>query len=150
MHDTPTLLKQERPFGHAEQSAASLADLLRYGLAVVQAKHRGPRIGLQGEIARGHRTMLAITSDGSEIEAVKSAAGPFQPFEIAKEHVTIFQEALIFEIARLLSPSYGSLTEIEALIERCISWFSLSQMRSGSERRVFEPGHNFGGVAHPE
>jgi|GEM_PF-3536626 len=115
---------------YAEQSAASLTDLLRYGLAVVQAKHRGPRIGLQGEIARGHRTMLAITSDGSEIEAVKSAAGPFQPFEIAKEHVTIFQEALIFEIARLLSPSYGSLTEIEALIERCISWFSLSQMQA--------------------
>jgi hypothetical protein len=118
---------------YAEESAASLVDLLRYALSVVQAKGKGLPIGLQGEIARGHRTMLAITSDRSHFEIAKSALISYQPFKITKECVSLFEEAGIFDLARLLSRSHGSLTEIEELLKRCIRWFSLSQMQADSK-----------------
>jgi hypothetical protein len=118
---------------YAEESAASLADLLRYALSVVQAKGKSPKIGLQGEIARGSRTMLAVTSAGDEIEVKTSPVIPYQSFEITLEHVSMFEEAGIFDIAQILSRSHGSLTEIEDLLERCIKWFSLSQMQADAK-----------------
>ena len=74
--------------------------------------------------------MLAITSDGSHFEIVKSGVVTYQPFIVTKECVSLFEEAGIFDLARLLSRAQGSLTEIEELLKRCIRWFSLSQMQA--------------------
>lgn len=126
-------VEAKKALDYAEESAASLADLLRYALSVVQAKGKGPRIGLQGEITRGSRTMLALTSAGDEVEVKTSAVSPYQSFEITLEQVSMFDEAGIFDIAQILSRSRGSLTEIEDLLKRCIKWFSLSQMQADAK-----------------
>ena len=90
-------------------------------------KGEGPRIGLQGELARGRRITLAVASDGSDFKAMTSYAARYPLFEITQEHVDILEEVGIFEMARLLSQQLRKPTEIEDLLKRCIGWFSLSQ-----------------------
>jgi len=112
---------------YAEESAASLADLLRFALSVLHAKGKGPQVGLKGEIARGDRVMLAVSSAGNGYETVKSTGAKYPPLKIIKEHISILEDASIFDMAELLSQHDRPLTEIDDLFKRCISWFALSQ-----------------------
>lgn len=92
-------------------------------------KGKGPRIGLEGEIARGRRMTLAVESDGTDFKARASNNAKYQPFEITQEHIDILQDVGIFEMAQLLSQRDRKLTDVESLLKHCITWFSLSQMQ---------------------
>jgi hypothetical protein len=119
--------ESNKAIDYAEQEQSKILPLLRYAISSAQIQDKRISLNRQGDSIRGHHTILSIATDKSDFQVVGSKKGTHHPFEITKEHVANMRDLGIFDMAAMVSRSYGKLNEIEDMVKRSINWFSLSQ-----------------------
>lgn len=119
----------------AEEETRRVLDLLRYSIPALYRVDRNISISLQGEVSRGVRTGIILSTDSSSFKFDSRRVGSIGNFDLSKKHIEIMENVGVFELSKMLEKQIECLTDFEETILRGVYWFSNAQTQSERENK---------------
>lgn len=115
----------------AEEHTQDILDLLSYFTSFKYSRSYKGAVRLQGELARGKRTTLLLSSTTDAFHIANQLTGAYMPVQFTKDDITAMKMLGIFDVSAILQNDKP--TSFQETLLAGIRWFAASQRQHTPE-----------------